>query len=104
MEKCEYIVSERRRNGRFICLNKYLYRKRKTVGEKEYYYCFLDKCRASLLLCLGEIPNINENHTHRNTHAQCTLGDSISRSRKLGVLSDIEILISIGTISRCENT
>jgi hypothetical protein len=34
MEKFEYIVSERS-NRRFICTKKHLYRKRKTVGEKE---------------------------------------------------------------------
>jgi hypothetical protein len=66
MEKFEFIVSERN-NGRFVCLNKYLYRKRKTVGEKDYYSC-VDKCSASLQLSLGEISNINENHSHQNHH------------------------------------
>jgi hypothetical protein len=46
MEKFEFIVLERK-NGRLVCLNKYLYRKRKTVGEKDYYSC-VEKCSASL--------------------------------------------------------
>ncbi len=79
MEKFEFIVSERN-NGRFVCLNKYLYRKRKTVGEKDYYSC-VDKCSASLQLSLGEISNINENHKDHHNRIETLKLRSLLRKR-----------------------
>ena len=63
MSAFEFISAER--NGVILCVNNFMYKKKKSVGTKDYYYC-IDKCKSVVHLTLGVISSAKDQHDHPN--------------------------------------